>query len=196
MSLKRTSPPEVPAATLEEARDYARLASSEDDALLSMLLRSAVRRVEQATGRALIRQSWRETRTSFDDARRLSDCAAAFALARPPLISVGSVRVRAADGSEESWDPAEYRVDAEADPGRLIAVSPFGFPRAEPTGGQIVIDFTAGYGDAPSDVPDPLREAVLRLTAAAYERGERDAGRAPRAEDVERLIAPYRSVLP
>lgn len=117
-------------------------------------------------------------------------------LVRPPLISVDAVRLRSASGEEADWPAEAYRVDPEADPGRLIALTPFGFPRPDRPGGSVVIEFTTGYGDAPEHVPEPLREAVLRLTAAAYERGERDIGRAPPPEDVARLIAPYRSVLP
>lgn len=72
MALVRTSPPASTAVSLEEARAYARVASGEDDALLSLLLGSAVRRVEQATGRALLRQALAGT------AGRLRGSASAF----------------------------------------------------------------------------------------------------------------------
>ncbi len=191
----RTAAPASAAVTLAEARDFTRVSGPGDDALLSLLIASACAQVEAHTGRALIRQSFRETRRRFDDPRRLSEDGASFALLRPPLLSVDAVVVVEAGGATALWPDDEYRVDVEADPGRLIALAPFGFPAPAGPGGSIRIDYQAGYGDGPDAAPEPLREAVLRLVAAAFERGERDTGREP-PEDVARLLHPFRAVLP
>lgn len=195
MSLVRTAAPASGAVSLEEARDFTRVSGSADDRLLSLLIASASARVEAHTGRALIRQSWREVRRRFDDARRLSADGACFALLRPPLIAVERVDVVEADGAATPWSEEEYRADAEADPGRLIALAPFGFPAPGGPGGSIRIAYHAGYGETPEDVPEPLREAVLRLVATAFERGDRDTGR-ELSEDVAGLLSPFRTVLP
>jgi len=57
-------------------------------------------------------------------------------------------------------------------------------------GGDVTIDYTAGYGDA-ADVPADLKQAVLTLVAYWYE--NRDALTAPPL-GFDRLIAGYRRV--
>ena len=55
------------------------------------------------------------------------------------------------------------------------------------------ITFTAGYGADPSDVPAPLRQALLLLVAHGYAHRETDAG-LPMM--VQALIQPFRVVTP
>jgi uncharacterized phiE125 gp8 family phage protein len=56
----------------------------------------------------------------------------------------------------------------------------------------IAIAFTAGYGDAESDVPAPIREAILEIVADLY------ANRGDTAEEPSlaalALLAPYRVI--
>ena len=55
---------------------------------------------------------------------------------------------------------------------------------------NIAIAFTAGYGDAESDVPAPIREAILEIVADLYaNRGETNV-ETPLAALA--LLAPYR----
>ena len=61
----------------------------------------------------------------------------------------------------------------------------------------VKITFTAGYGDAAGDVPEPLRQALLLLVAHWYERREpvvlgETAIQVP--ETVQSLLLPYRRV--
>jgi uncharacterized phiE125 gp8 family phage protein len=56
----------------------------------------------------------------------------------------------------------------------------------------IAVEFTVGYGDAASDVPAPIVEAILEIIAFLYE----NRGEAP-AElplDALALLAPYRVI--
>ncbi len=68
---------------------------------------------------------------------------------------------------------------------------------ARPGAGGIEIDLVAGYGAAPADCPEPLRDAMRLLVIAAYEaRGPERAG-APQPAviaAVDRLIQPYRQI--
>ena len=59
------------------------------------------------------------------------------------------------------------------------------------------VDFTAGFGDAPSAVPQPLRQAILLLTAHWYEqRSPIEVGQssAELPAMVTELTRPYRQV--
>jgi hypothetical protein len=62
---------------------------------------------------------------------------------------------------------------------------------AELVEGELVVDYTAGYGDA-ADVPADLKQAVLLLVAFWFE--NRDVGAASGPGGLERLLAPYRRV--
>jgi len=194
MSLTLTAAPAVEPVSLSEAKAFLRVAHADEDQLISDLIRASREQVEAWSGLALITQSWRETLDAWP-ARRVSACGQAVRLARRPLISVEALRIYDRGGAAQLIDPADYRVEP-GEPGRLIAVTPFTLPPPERLAGGIEIDFTAGFGPAASDVPAPLREAVLQLTAARYGGVER-AESARRGEDglpdtVAALLSPYR----
>jgi hypothetical protein len=91
------------------------------------------------------------------------------------------------------------REPVEAVPGLALITQSWRVPLdawPERLAGGIEIDFTAGFGPAPSDVPAPLREAILQLTATSYGGVER-AETAQRGADglpdkVISLISPWR----
>lgn len=193
MALMLTTPPATEPVSVEAAKAWLRVSHSDDDALIADLIRSAREHVETRTGGVLITQSWRERLEDWPR-DRLSASGLAVQLARAPLISVEAVRVRGRDGALTDWDPAEYRFET-GEPGRLVAILPFTLPRPDHRGGGIEIDFTAGYGETPDDVPAPLRAAILHLVAASYGADRGEGGESPPAPDmVDRLLAPYERV--
>ncbi|WP_430431792.1 head-tail connector protein [Oceanicaulis sp.] len=193
MSLTLLSPPGAEPVSLEAAKAWLRVSHEDDDALITDVIVSAREHVEARTGLALITQSWRER---LDDwpRRRLSASGLAVSLAKAPLISVEAVRGRERDGTLSVWDPAEYRVET-GEPGRLVAILPFSLPRPVVKAGGIEIEFTAGFGETPDDVPAPLRAAILHLVAARYGSDRGEGGDTPQTpEIVDRLLAPYTQV--
>lgn len=196
MALLELVPPGAEPVSVAEARAWLRVGHGDEDALIASLIAAARQRVEQWTGRALIARTVRETLDDWPHAR--TDWRSrAVGLPAPPLIRVEAVRIFDAQGAPAVWSPDEYRIDTISDPGRIIPVAPFDLPRPGRRASGIEIDFTAGYGEQPGDVPAPLREAVLRLAAHAY--GGRHAPDAARGEGelpggIAHLIRPYRSV--
>lgn len=183
--------------SLSDAKAWLRVGHAGEDAAITSLIATAAARVEAETGRALLTRTYRETLDSWP-IRRLSGCGSAFALAVAPAVSVEAVRTFDRAGEATLWDPDEYRVDTSADPGRLIARAPFGFPRPGRLAAGIEIDFTAGYGENAGDVPPALIEAILRLVAEGYAASEPAlaAGRGPARlpETVDALLRPFRQV--
>jgi uncharacterized phiE125 gp8 family phage protein len=186
MTLFRTVDPNVESVTLAEAKAYLRLDGTADDDLLNGLIRAARQEVEQATGTALLEQSW----------RLVLDCwpkNGTVLLKVHPLREVLSVTLYGSEGEASLLAPSAYQVDALSRPARVH------FDTAPPvlrTMNGIEIDFSAGFGEAGADVPDLLKRAILLLVAHWY---EFRAGFGPSDQPVsypvgyERLISGYRA---
>jgi len=192
MTLQLVAPPAVEPVTLSDAKAFLRIGTDHEDNLIMQLIAAARQRVEAETCRALVSRTYRETLDAWDGPARIDASACLFRLPMPPLISVTSITIHDADNVGTVWDAANYVVDTASDPGRIAARSG-GFPRPGRAVAGIEIVFVAGYGAGADDVPDALREAVLRLTADAYLNREGDSARfLPLA--VQSLLAPYRRV--
>lgn len=192
MTLQLVTPPAAEPVTLSDAKAFLRVGHDAEDGLILQLIASARQRVEAETGRTLITRTWREVLDRWDEPGRIAACGRQFRLAMPPLVSVISVTTFAADDVASVWDAAAYFVDTASDPGRIAARSG-GFPGPGRAIAGIEVVFEAGYGETPEDVPDALREAVLRLTADAYLNRDGQAER-PLPLAVHSLLAPFKRV--
>lgn len=192
MTLQLVTPPAAEPVTLSDAKAFLRVGTGHEDDLIAQFIASARIRVEAETGRALILRTCRETLDRWDLPGRIADQGRQFRLPLPPLISVMSVTIHDADDAGTVWDAANYFVDAASDPGR-IAVRSGDFPRPGRAVAGIEILFEAGYGASADDVPEALREAVMRLTADAYLNRDGNGAR-PLPMTVQSLLAPYKRV--
>jgi uncharacterized phiE125 gp8 family phage protein len=189
MSLYQLTPPATEPLSLAEAKHFVRVEHADDDALIAALVVSARAHVETATRRALMTQTW----------RMVLDAWPAGGLVRvllAPLQAVEAVRVYEADGSVQQIDSETFVADSSAAPGR-IAFPPWAVTAPGRALAGIEIDFVAGYGDDPGDVPEPLRQAIRLLVAHWYEqRGVVAAGSGAQLmpTGVEALLAPYRGL--
>ena len=185
MTLIRTVDPVAEPVTLAEAKAHLRIDHGDDDDLLAGLVRAARQEVERSTGMALLAQSWRLV---LDDWPQ-NGCV----LVRiHPLREVQSITAFGSEGEGSVIDPDTYQVDAVSRPARIHFTAPVAPLRAM---NGLEIDFTAGFGEAGTDVPDLLRRAILLLAAHWY---EFRTGFGPEEQPVsyppayERLIAGYR----
>jgi len=183
MPLSLTTPPATEPISLSDAKAHLKIDTTDDDTLITAMIAAARARAEWHTGRALISQGWTLHLDGWP-ANRIVE------IPLPPLQSVTSVTLYARDDSATVLDASRYVVDTASAPGRL-ALKPDTAPPANlRTVNAIAIAFTAGYGDAASNVPPLLKEAILELLAFLYE----NRGEAP-AElplDCLALLAPYR----
>ncbi|MGB3389815.1 MAG: head-tail connector protein [Pseudaminobacter sp.] len=185
MTLLRTVEPAIEPVTLVEVKSHLRLAHDSEDDLLAGLVRAAREDVERATGLALIRQNWWLVRDDWPH----DDC---VALMRCPVGEIVSVTLFGSEGEASVMDPSDYLLDSVSRPARLYFKRRPAQLRAM---NGIEIDFTAGFGEVGTDVPDLLRRAVLILVAHWYEfRAAITPGQQPASYPAgyERLIASYR----
>jgi uncharacterized phiE125 gp8 family phage protein len=184
--LSRTGPPPV---AITEARAYLRLSDTEDDHLLASCLAAAVDRVEAETGTALTIQTWRVT---ADLAHfRPEGAWSALAAQVRPLRGVLSAAIMRTDISDIAIPPDAILTgtDGETIRIRTAALAASGARVFRP----VRLDVECGH--APGHVPEPLRAAILALTARAWERdGAPDAPALAAPGQVAALLAPFRRV--
>lgn len=185
MTLFRTIEPAAEPVTLAQVKAHLRISDSGEDELLAELVRGAREEVERSTGLALIDQSWRLV---LDRLPRH----ATVTLPRHPVRAVTSVTVYGTDGEATLVPGSDYQLDPLSRPARLHFEKP---PTATQRMNGIEVDFSAGFGEAGTDVPDTLKRALILLVAHWYEfRAQVEPGDHPVSHPAtyERLIAPYR----
>ena len=89
-----------------------------------------------------------------------------------PVQSVSSITIFEADGGGIEFDNGHYFADTISHPPRIVLHGTAPWPKPGRRANGIEIAVTAGFGDAPSDVPEPIRQALLLLVAHWFERRE------------------------
>jgi uncharacterized phiE125 gp8 family phage protein len=186
MTLFRTAGPGVEPVTLAEVKEHLRLSHASEDGLLAGLIRAAREEVERATGVALLSQTWRLVLDRWPRNGTVL-------IARHPVQTVLSVTAYGADGEGVLVPASAYQVAPLSRPAR-IHFDDRPAPLRDMNG--IEIDFSAGFGEAGTDVPDTLKRAMLLLTAHWYEfRGAIGPENQPASYPAgyERLIAGHKA---
>lgn len=168
--------PETEPVTLDDAKAHLRITHDADDEAIAALIKTARQICEEYTGLALIT---RDCRLYLDQWPKHT-----LSLPKPPLVHVAAINVYDANGVATVFSAAAYAVDTVGRPGRIEMTGTPPWP-GQPLSG-IEIEFSAGFGDTPDDVPGDLREGIKRLVAHLYmNRGDapeaavRNAGASP-----------------
>lgn len=119
------------------------------------LIDAATDRAESYTGRALINRTLVATFDRFD-CRKIE-------LPYPPLVEVNAVRYLDDDGEQQTLDSAEYRVLTSDHPGSIEVEYGESWPTPRPVSDAVEIEYVAGYGDEPANVPMAIRLAITMM---------------------------------
>jgi len=183
-----TSGPVIEPVSLLDAKAHLRVDAADEDTLISSLIITSRLHIEASLGLALITQSW----SLFLDAW---PGGTTVRLPMRPLQSVSAVQLYAEDESITPVAASGYYVDGKGVPARLVRLGGTGWPAPKRAANGIEIAFTAGYGNLASDVPEPIRQALMLLIAHWYERREPfEVGGSGVAipKMVSELLMPYR----
>jgi len=145
--------------SLEEAKLYLKVDTTDDDALIGSLVSVAEDIVEKITGRKLL---------TTDFTHILDNAEETILVPYSPLQEITKIEVVADDGTVSEVSSGIYEVDTSGQIGRIIikpgCVWPYhrGFA-------SFIITGKAGYGADAGVVPGPLKTAILVALAILYE---------------------------
>jgi uncharacterized phiE125 gp8 family phage protein len=187
MAHKLITAPTVEPLDATTLKLWCRIDGSDEDTLLTSLFIPAARLAcENATGRALITQTWESVLDGWP-------AASAIELLRAPVIAITSVKYIDTAGVEQTMDSADYALDKDSEPGWLLPAYDTDWPEARDTANAVRVRYTAGYGATAADVPQALRMWIALHAAAAYQSREAASDKPLHINPaLDGLLDPYR----
>ena len=167
--------PGEPAVAMAEAQAFVRIETGEEEALLAGLVRSACALCEAFINQVLVTRSFRQDLAPSGEWQRLG---------RSPVQAITAVEAVGSDGVAAPLPAAAYAVDIDG--------SGDGWVRLNDRGAAQRVRVTAEAGMAPTsnEVPEPLRQGILRLVAHLFASRDGAGGEPPAA--VTALWRPFR----
>jgi uncharacterized phiE125 gp8 family phage protein len=171
---------------LEDVKNFCKVETTVDDALLTTLIEAAVDQLEAFTNRVFVERTFvgkfNCLRTSKYESYPFLE------LRRAPLKSVTGMTVEI-DGSKDAF--TDFLVKEESSFARLLITEDTGV--LDDVAYPIEVTFVAGYGTV-ADVPNPLKLAIYQYILFLYEnRGDAmAAGGLSMPKETQRIAKRYR----
>lgn len=151
--------PAVEPVSIDEAKAHARVDIGDDDAYIATLITAARVHAENVTRRQLITATWFGYLNGFPGT---------IVVPFPPLQSATISYVNTA-GTATPLGVTVYTVDTTSTPGRIYESYGQSWPATRGFEKDVTITFKAGYGDAATSVPAPIKHAIKLLVSHLYE---------------------------
>lgn len=162
MTTARVSAPLVTPVSLAEAKAHLRVDASDEDSLISSLIQAAVSHLDAngVLGRAMVTQSWAEW---------VGNAPGSVRLTVGPFQSLTSVEYYDSDNAFQTATVSNFETWLDGDFALVKPKSGQSWPNTYSRPDAIKITYVAGFGDAGSDVPQGIRQAILLLVGHWYE---------------------------
>jgi uncharacterized phiE125 gp8 family phage protein len=185
-----------PIVSLAEAQAFARIETEDEEALLAGLIRTASALCEAFLGQVVIAREFEVSVPASSDWQRLSVT---------PVRSIDLIEAVGNNGSRTAMVADGYAIDIDSRgdgwvrltrvplPELTAVTALMGEERIMPEClqlGYVSVSGTAGVALSENDVPEPIRQGVLRLVASLFAARDGDGGDIPAA--VTALWRPYR----
>lgn len=184
-AIKLVTAPATEPVSVSDVKNYLRIDTSADDAMLGDFIKAATRLIEKYTKRRLITQTWDlfldqfPAQFNFDSLRsegvtdgKLSEYLHEFKFINIPLFplqSVTSLNTYDEDDTAYLMSSSDYQVDTVSEPGRLALRLNSTWPSTVlRTVNGVIVRFVCGYGSAATDVPYELRQAIMQTVGYFY----------------------------
>lgn len=154
--------PTVEPITATELKLFGRIDGTDEDDLIDGFISAARTACEGYLSRALIKQ---KIRLSLDYWPGME-----IELPRPPLISVEGVYTLDEDDNPTTYDATSYFIIKNNDPAKIVIRNGCSPPtNTSRFYSGFVVDMWAGYGDAATYVPQPIKEGLKLWVMQIYE---------------------------
>lgn len=165
LKFKITEPPAQEPITLDDVKIQLQIDLSDTiyDDQINALIPAAREWCEGYQNRAYISQTIELARDywPYQDEIRLP---------RPPLQSITAMSYTDCEGTQTTVSASAYFVDNFSEPGFLVAYSAWPAGSLRPANG-VIVEYVAGYGDSPEDVPAIIRQAIIMLCVHWFNNG-------------------------
>lgn len=161
MTSQVTSPPSVEPFTTAAAKAHLRVDLTDDDDIVDAAIVAARTYAENFMHRKLITQTVTITATGWGGRF--------FILPIAPVQSISEIRYTDSAGVEQTWSAAEYQLVKSAQPARIAPAYGLTWPVTRSDYDTVSIDVVCGYGDASTDIPKDIMQALRLLLAHFYE---------------------------
>lgn len=180
------TPPSVSLLTRDEAKQFARIDGDDENELIDTLVWGASRRLDGPSGlmrRALITQVLEIRLDTFPSGTN------EIPLPAPPLITLDSVKYIDVGGVEQTLSTSVYTtIGGSPNISSVILAYGQSWPYPQIRSEAVRLRFTAGYGPAAANVPEPIRLAARILVAHWFDNRDK-MGEVP--GEVTGLISQY-----
>ena len=192
MNLKRITAPTTEPLSLTEVKAHLRITHSDEDTLITSLIKVARQQAESITHRSIASAVYEFTIDDFPSDE--------IVLPMPPVESVTSIIYKDKDSVETTWASDEW-IFYNSEPAKIIPAYGKDFPSFTPYPiGAVKIRYTAGYKTTSTDadliIPEEIKQALRLLVADYYEFREDllSKGHIPKTVPfgVIALLSPYR----
>jgi len=154
--------------TLEEVKEHIHVDFNDEDARIADFIKAATQRLDGrdgSLGRCLVTQTWKLTLDRF---------ASEIAIPLPPCQSIDAITYVDPDGVTQTLAPTEYQAFAlgTVEGAKVRPAYGKSWPTIRNVPEAVTITFTAGFGDDPEDIPEPIRTAIKMRVGHLFEHRE------------------------
>src|SRR5262252_7263299 len=173
-ALTIVTPPAVTPLSLDEVKAHLRVATNDQDALITTYLRAATDFIDGEwgfLGRALVTQTWRLTLDGFPTGGGgavsyfnpysywgwnfgSTNMNGQIKIPLPPLQSVTQIEYDDPNGNVQTVNAGDFFVDTQSEPGWIVPQGSKSWPSTLDAINTVRIDFVAGYPADSSSPPD------------------------------------------
>ena len=185
------------------AKTFLKVDTSDDDTLITELIKTARQFCEEYIGRALITQTLKLSLDGFvEDERSIKEglyqapylnfYKRYISLPRPPVASVTHIKTYTDDDTATTYSSSNYYLDKARNPARVVLRDGEVWPSSLRVANAVEVTYVCGYGLA-SDVPSPLVVGMKEHITYMYEhRGDVEPNLANFPLICKQLYQPYR----
>jgi len=168
MPLILVTPPADFPVTLEEVKEHIHVDHNDEDARILDFIKAATERLDGrdgSLGRCLITQTWKWLVDRY---------ASEITIPLPPCRSIDAITYLDTAGVIQTLDPGDYQAFAlgAVEGTRIRPAYGKSWPIIRNMPEAVAITFTAGFGDAPEDIPEPIRTNIKMRVGHLFEHRE------------------------